>query len=108
QLQIAKITMAALADRLTQFLDRPVLDATGLKGNYQVTLDLPREAMSGMAFAQKLVAVAGSGSFGVPDASVSGAPIINTVKDLGLDLQSRKAPIDTIIVDRLEKRPTAN
>src|SRR3989442_4115461 len=38
QMEIAKITMAALADRLTQFMDRPVVDATKLKGNYQVTL----------------------------------------------------------------------
>jgi len=111
QLQMAKITMAALADRLTQFMDRPVVDATGLKGNYQVTLDLPIEAMTGMAFAQKLAALAGLGSFGVPEAGApdtSGAPIIKSVKDLGLELQSRKAPIETIIVDRVEKTPTAN
>jgi len=111
QLQMAKITMAALADRLTQFMDRPVVDATGLKGNYQVTLDLPREAMNGMAFAEKLVALAGSGSFGVPDVSdpnTSPSPIIRSVKNLGLDLQSRKAPVETIIVDRVEKTPTAN
>src|SRR5215813_2069665 len=69
QLQITRITMAALADRLTQFMDRPVVDSTSLKGNYQVTLDLPIEAMSGMAFAQKLAAMAGLGSFGVPDST---------------------------------------
>jgi len=45
RLQMAKITMAALADRLTQFMDRPVVDATRLKGNYQVTLDLPIDVM---------------------------------------------------------------
>jgi uncharacterized protein (TIGR03435 family) len=108
QLQMAKITMAALADRLTQFMDRPVVDATGLKGNYQVTLDLPIEAMSGMPFAEKLAALAGSGWFGVPQADTSSAPIIKSVKDLGLELESRKAPIETIIVDRVEKTPTAN
>ena len=59
QMQMAKITMAALADRLTQFMDRPVVDATDLKGDYQVSLDLPREAMNGMGFAQKLAVLAG-------------------------------------------------
>jgi uncharacterized protein (TIGR03435 family) len=111
QMQMAKITMAALADRLTQFMDRPVVDATELKGNYQVTLDVPKEAMTGMAFAQKLAALAGLGSFAVPNASApdtSGAAIIQAVKALGLELQSRKAPLETIIVDRLEKTPTAN
>ena len=103
--------MTGLADRLAQFMDRPVVDATELKGNYQVTLDVPREAMAGMAFAQKLAAMAGLGSFGVPDASApdtSGAAIVQAVKAVGLELQSRKAPIETIIVDRLEKEPTAN
>jgi uncharacterized protein (TIGR03435 family) len=111
QLQMTKITMAALADRLTQFMDRPVVDATRLDGNYQITLDLPIEAMGGMAFTQKLTALAGFGSFGIPDASApdaSSASIIKSVKDLGLELQSRKAPVETIIVDRVEKTPTAN
>ena len=68
-------------------------------------------AMAGMAFAQKLAALAGLGSFGVPETGVPdtwGAPIIKSVKDLGLDLQSRKAPLETIVVDRVEKTPTAN
>src|SRR5262245_55830933 len=108
QWRMSRITMASFTDRLTQFTDRPVLDATGLKGNYQVTLDLPIEAMRGMAFAEKLAALAGLGSFGVPQAETSAAPIIKSVRDLGLELESRKAPIETIIVDRVEKTPTAN
>ena len=103
--------MVGLADRLTQFMDRPVVDATGLKGGYQVTLDLPIQAWRGMPFAQKMAALAGLGSFGLPDAAApdtSGVPIIESVKNLGLELQSRKAPIETIIVDRVEKTPTAN
>jgi uncharacterized protein (TIGR03435 family) len=111
QLQMAKITMAALADRLTQFMDRPVVDATGLKGNYQVTLDLTIEAMNGMSFTQKMAALAGLGSFGNPAAGApdtSSAQIIKSLRDLGLELQSRKAPIEMIIVDRVEKTPTAN
>jgi uncharacterized protein (TIGR03435 family) len=111
QLQMAKITMVALADRLTQFMDRPVVDATGLKASYQVTLDLPVEAMRGMAFAQKLAALAGLGSFGVPEASApdtSDALIVKSLKNLGLELESRKAPIAMIFVDHLEKTPTAN
>jgi uncharacterized protein (TIGR03435 family) len=116
QMQMAKITMAALADMLTQFMDRPVVDATELKGNYQVALDLPIEAMTGMSFATKVAAFAGLGSFGargggVPDASApgtSGLAIMDAAKRIGLDLQSRRAPVDTIVVDRVEKTPTAN
>ena len=31
-MEFTKLTMSALADTLTPFLDRPILDATGLKG----------------------------------------------------------------------------
>jgi uncharacterized protein (TIGR03435 family) len=113
QMGFVKITMAALADRLTQFMDRPVVDATQLKGNYQVNLELPPGAMNGIAFAQKLAIFAGMGSVGAgiggtnaPD--TSGDAMIQAVKRLGLELQSRKAPVETIIVDSVEKTPTAN
>jgi len=113
QLQMAKVTMAELADRLTQFMDRPVVDATELKGNYQVSLELPPDAMAGMAFTQKLAVLAGFGSGAVAIAAASaldtsGAAMIQAVKHLGLDLQSRKVPVETIIVDHVEKTLTAN
>jgi uncharacterized protein (TIGR03435 family) len=65
-----------------------------------------------MAFVQKLAALAGLGSFGVAGGSgapgTSGAAIVQAVKSLGLELQSRKAAVETIIVDRVQKSPTAN
>ena len=107
QMQMAKITITALADMLMQFMDRPIVDATELKGNYQVTLDLPIDLMTGMPAAQKLTAILGLGSFGMaPD--TAGAAIFQAVKDLDLELKSRKAPVETIIVDHVEKTPTAN
>src|SRR5262249_8609315 len=70
KLQMPKTTMTDLADMLMQFLDRPVVNATELKGNYQVTLNLPNDLMAGMPAAQKLTAILGLGSFGmVPDTS---------------------------------------
>src|SRR5262249_31963870 len=59
QMQMAKITMAALADMLMQFMDRPIVNATELKGNYRVKLDLPIDLMMGMPAAQKLTAILG-------------------------------------------------
>jgi uncharacterized protein (TIGR03435 family) len=107
QMEMAKITMAALADMLMQFMDRPIVNATELKGNYQVTLVLPSDLMTGMPAAQKLTAILGLGSSGmVPD--TWGAGISQAVKDLGLELQSRKDTVETIIVDHVEKTPTAN
>jgi uncharacterized protein (TIGR03435 family) len=113
QLGFARITMAALAERLTQYMDRPVVDETQLRGTYQVTLELPSGAMNGIAFAQKLAILAGLGSVGagIGDGNApenSDAAMIQAVKRLGLELQSRKAPVETIIVDRVQKTPTEN
>ena len=110
QLEIAKVTMAAFADVLTQFMDRPVVDTTELKVSYQVTLDVPVQAMTGMSFAQKVAAFAGLRSFGaaVPDSESVSPAVIQAVKRLGLELQPRKAPVETLSVDRVEKTPTAN
>jgi uncharacterized protein (TIGR03435 family) len=47
-----------------------------------------------------------AGGSGAP--GTSGAAIVQAVKSLGLELQSRKAAVETIIVDRVQKSPTAN
>jgi uncharacterized protein (TIGR03435 family) len=107
QIQIARISMSALADMLAQFADRPIVNATRLKGDYQVALALPTDLMTGMPAAQKLMAFLGLGSPGMVPGGSTGA-IFQAVKDLGLELKSRKAPVETIIVDRGEKTPTAN
>jgi len=43
--EMSSMTMAGLAEMLTPFVDRPVIDGTGLKGTYQVALDVPFDAM---------------------------------------------------------------
>jgi uncharacterized protein (TIGR03435 family) len=113
QMQIAKIPMPVFADVLTQFMDRPVVDATDLKGRYQVALDVPMEAMAGMSFAQKVTAFAGLSAFGArggaaPDSGAVSAAVVQAVKRLGLELQPRRAPVDTLVVDRVDRTPTAN
>lgn len=114
RIENTKITMAAFAEMLTPFVDRPVVDMTGLNGNYQVTLDLSMEEV--MAIARKAGAMM-PGAGGGGDASRSPADaaadpsvssIFNTVQQLGLKLEARKAPILQIIIDHVEKTPTEN
>jgi uncharacterized protein (TIGR03435 family) len=117
QLAMEKITMPALADALSPFLDRPVIDMTGLKGNYQVTLDLS---------VADLMTVARTSGFSIPgmpsmpsipvgsgrpaDAASdpSGSAIFSAVQQLGLKLDPQKQPMERLIVDHLEKMPTEN
>src|SRR5579863_4986453 len=56
-MEMSKMSMPALADMLMPFVDRPVVDMTELKGNYQVTLELSMQEM--MAVAQNAARTAG-------------------------------------------------
>jgi uncharacterized protein (TIGR03435 family) len=78
------LTMPALAEILTAHLDRPVVDRTGLKG------------------ACRLV----SENRPPPDAFAEG--MCAALDKAGLKLVKSKAPVERIVVDRLEKIPTPN
>lgn len=113
RMEMSKVTMAAFAEMLTPLLDRPVMDTTELKGNYQVSLDLTMDVLLNVARAAG-VGVPGVGALGgdagrAPQASdPSGGSIFASVQQLGLRLESRKAPVEFVVVDSVEKMPTEN
>ena len=113
-LEAEKLTLAGLADLLSRFVDRPVMDMTDLKGTYQVALDLTMEDMRNVARSAG-IAVGGRGAGGQagrPRADAasdpSGSSIFAAVQQLGLKLEPRKAPVDLIVIDHVEKTPTEN
>jgi uncharacterized protein (TIGR03435 family) len=83
-----RATMDALAGTLTQSVDLPVFNFTGLKGVYDFTLSWSKKQES---------------------AEPGDAPSIFTAlqEQLGLRLESRKVSIEILVVDRVEK-PTGN
>lgn len=115
-LELTKVTVAALVDTLTPLVDRPVLDMTDLKGTYQIALDLPIDDLQ--ILAQRQAAALGIQMPGAPagananpaDAASTpgGSAIFAAMEKLGLKLDARKAPVETIVVDHLEKTPTEN
>lgn len=117
-MEMTRVTIPRLVETLSQMVDKPILDMTGLKGTYQFAMDLPMEEM--LALARKSMSAAGiqlpgpgipvSVGTGVADAASTpgGAGVFQAVEKLGLKLDSRKAPIDLIVVDLLEKNPTDN
>ncbi len=88
-----KFTMTDLATMLARYMDRPVVDRTGLEGMFDVKLRwVPDNSRA-----------ASGGSTQDPGS------IFTAVKEqLGLRLSSGKAPIDLLVVDRVEKLPTEN
>jgi uncharacterized protein (TIGR03435 family) len=90
------VSMPMLAEALTVVLDRPVIDGTGLRGRYDFDL----------AWKPEPDQFDGHGSAAPSDAN---APDIFTAvqEQLGLRLDSRKVPVQSLIVDHAE-RPAGN
>jgi uncharacterized protein (TIGR03435 family) len=111
--EASRMTMAFLAGwlgRSTFANDRPVLDMTGLKGNYEVVLDVPMDAL-GTAVNVDASAPDANAQGQHPAEAASdpgGGRKLQSLKNLGLELVSTKAPVEQLIVDRVEKKPTEN
>ena len=82
-------TIAWLADQLSGQAQRPVVDETGLTGEYEFTLSWAPNPNA-------------------PD--VESLPDLFTAvqQQLGLKLESKKGPVEVVIVDRAEKMPSGN
>jgi len=54
RIEMGKVTMSAFAEMLNRFVDKPVMDMTDLKGNYQVALELSMDSLLNIAQAAGL------------------------------------------------------
>jgi uncharacterized protein (TIGR03435 family) len=106
-LEASKVSMEAFAEMLSRFVDRPVVDFTEIKGDYQVALDLSMDDLRNVARSQGLV-LPGAPPSGDAASDPSGGSVFQAVQQLGLKLDARKAPLDTLIIDHVEKTPTEN
>ena len=104
-----KLTMAQFAATLERFMDRPVIDMTGLAPSYDFTLDFTPEDYRAMQIRSAIAA----GVVLPPEAMKllegnSGDSLFSAIAALGLKLDTRKAPIDVMVVDEMLKVPTEN
>lgn len=109
KLEVRKMTMTAFADMLTRFVDRPVVDMTAQKGVYDMTLDLSSEDYT----ATLVRSAINQGVVLPPQAlrvleTASADPFSAPLQQVGLVLDSRRAPLDVIVVDSALKTPTEN
>ncbi|HEY4088665.1 MAG TPA: TIGR03435 family protein [Bryobacteraceae bacterium] len=80
-----KITMAHLAEVLARYMDRPVVDRTGIAGAYDLKLEWARG-----------------------DSSETLPSIFTAVQEqLGLRMTADRAPADVLVIDQVEK-PSGN
>ena len=114
RMELGKVTMAQFAETVSTFVDRPVIDVTGLTGTYQVPLDLKQEDLVAMVMVQARAAGVSLPVGALPGATPgqaaepSSSSIFESVQKLGLKLDARKMPVDMIVVDSAEKKPTEN
>jgi uncharacterized protein (TIGR03435 family) len=113
RIEMGKVTMSAFAEMLNRFVDKPVMDMTDLKGNYQVALELSMDNLLNMAQAAGVNVPLPGGRGGGPGGTAASDPsgsssIFTSVQQLGLRLEPRKAPLEYIVVDHVEKTPSEN
>ena len=87
-LELHHISVAGFATYLVNAADRPVVDMTGLDGYFDITLDWrPDTPQAG------------------PNSGNDSRPSIYTAvqEQLGLKLEPRKAPVEFIVIDHIEK-----
>ncbi len=104
-----KLPASAMADTLARFVDRPVVDLTELKGNYDFTLQFAPEDFGAMMMRAAIAAgiVLPPEALKLIDAS-NGDSLFNAIETLGLKLEKRKAPIEVLVIDHIEKSPSDN
>jgi uncharacterized protein (TIGR03435 family) len=106
ELTAKSLSMATFTVVLANQLDRTVLDQTGLAGTYDFEVQWARsQTISGMPSDQRGSAPE---TEAVPPVDSSGPSFFTAIQEqLGLKLQSTKAPVDTIVIKHVES-PSEN
>jgi uncharacterized protein (TIGR03435 family) len=117
-MQCMKQTIAGLAEQLSNQMDRPVTDTTGLTAKYDFVLDFAPDEnrMAAMlppggasAIVNHEVSSGGMPGPKEPPETVAVPPLPAAVQEqLGLKLGQKKGPVALIVIDKIEKAPTEN
>ncbi len=103
-------TMERFANELSKRFDRLVIDQTGLKGTYDVRLRYDPSSMPGRRggpMAKDTRDDPNPANHAAADGD--SLSIFNALTEqLGLKLESKKAPVDLLLIDRVEKTPAQN
>jgi uncharacterized protein (TIGR03435 family) len=101
-------TTQQLADDLSLYLNRPVLDRTNLKNRYDFTLDWAMESTDGNV--PRLGPPPDEiESFPGPIGANDSTNIFAAVQSqLGLKLEQKRGTVEILVIDRADKAPTGN
>ncbi len=109
RVDVKNLSLARMTEMLARFLDRPVVDMTELKGTYDLALDITPEEYGVLMMRSAINA-----GVNLPPQALRlldtgpANPLAEALKKYGLGLDSRRAPLDVIVVDTIQKAPTPN
>jgi len=111
------MTIAQLISRISMSLDRPIFDATDLKGTYEIELTYLADETDAMRNGIVVMAGPGPGPGGgagaeaprQQDANTPIATLFQAVQQtLGLKLDPKRAQVEMLIIDSANRVPTEN
>ena len=95
--------MTTLAKLLARFQRETVIDMTALDGFYEIHLQYAPDT-------SRTLPVTGDPAARAPELEAPKGPSVYTAlqQQLGLKLESRKGPVEVLVVDSADKVPAAN
>lgn len=100
RLTAASIPVANMIPMLSRFLDRTVIDKTGLTGNFDISLEWTPDETQALQLPPDAPKP--------PPSDATGPSIFTALQEqLGLKLESQKGPVEVFVIDRAEK-PSEN
>jgi len=108
-------TLPGFADMTTQLLTqigggiaaKRIIDATGIEGNFDASLDISLAEVMAMAKSSGIETSPDTAAV-ASDPGSGGATLAEALHSMGLRLETRKASVEQFIVDHIEKTPTEN
>ena len=94
-------TLGQLGEMISRFSERPIVDMTGIQGQYEFDLVFSPEVIQNRGGE-------GGGQHSSDAPGSTAGSIYDSVQRYGLKLEPRKAPIEMLIVDRVEAMPSEN
>ncbi len=95
-------SLASFAELLSRFTELPVVDRTGLEGQYEFNLTFAPETTRSFSPADTI------GPDGKEIFAEPGPSMFKAVQQCGLRLEPRKAPIEMLTITHVERTPTEN
>ncbi len=109
RIEVTKLPLWVFCRNLERYSDRQIVDMTGLTGSYTFTIDVTPEDYMAMMIRSAVL----RGQNIMPEAqklldATPASALSDALQQVGLKLESRRAPLDIIVIDSALKTPTAN